>query len=113
MGSFMRPVDAGWQVVATLDDVWEGDLKAVDVGGLPILLVNVGGKIRAYEDRCPHAGSRLSGGTLRGEILTCPTHEWAFDCRVGCGVNPDTSRLRSIPVRVRDEAILLRKGRTP
>jgi toluene monooxygenase system ferredoxin subunit len=97
-----------WQVVATLEDVWEGDLKGVDVDGIAIVLVNVGGEVRAYDDRCPHSGTPLSNGTLNGETLTCSAHEWVFDCRAGCGINPASARLRGIPVRVEGEAILVK-----
>ena len=104
----MSAEDNGWQVVATLDDVWVGDLKAIDVGGIAVVLVNVGGEIRAYDDRCPHSGTPLSKGTLNGEILTCSAHEWVFDCRVGHGINPASARLRPVPIRVEGEAILIR-----
>lgn len=104
----MSAEDNGWQVVATLDDVWVGDLKAIDVGGIAVVLVNVGGEIRAYDDRCPHSGTPLSNGTLNGEILTCSAHEWVFDCRVGHGINPASARLRPVPLRVEGEAILIR-----
>lgn len=106
-----RPVNAdrgGWQVVATLDDVWEGDLKSVDLDGMAIVLVNVDGQIRAYDDHCPHSGSPLSKGTLKGEVLTCSAHEWVFDCRFGQGINPATARLRPVPIRVDGEHILVR-----
>jgi toluene monooxygenase system ferredoxin subunit len=96
-----------WQVVATLDDVWEGEHKAVNVKGMAILLINVGGEIRAYDDHCPHSGSPLSNGTLKGEILTCSAHEWMFDCRFGHGINPRDARLRPIPIRVEGEEILV------
>jgi toluene monooxygenase system ferredoxin subunit len=104
----VRPDRGDWQVVATLDDVWEGDLKAVEVAGTGVVLVNVGGEIRAYDDRCPHSGSPLSKGTLNGEILTCSSHEWMFDCRVGQGINPVSARLRPVPIRVEGETILIR-----
>jgi toluene monooxygenase system ferredoxin subunit len=97
-----------WQVVATLDDVWEGDLKAVAVGSVAVVLVNVGGEIRAYDNRCPHSGSPLSNGTLDGEVLTCSAHEWVFDCRRGTGINPASACLRPVLVRVEGGAILLR-----
>ena len=104
----MSAEDGGWQVVATLDDVWEGDLKAVEVGSVAVVLVNVGGEIRAYDNRCPHSGSPLSNGTLNGEVLTCSGHEWVFDCRKGTGINPASARLRPVLVRVEGEAILVR-----
>jgi toluene monooxygenase system ferredoxin subunit len=99
--------NGSWQLVAALDDVWEGDLKAVEVGGTPVVLVNIGGEIHAYDDRCPHSGSALSNGRLKGETLTCPAHEWVFDCRVGRGINPAGARLCPIPVRVEGDAIFV------
>ena len=104
----MSSQEGCWRVVATLDDVWEGDLKAVEVEGVAVVLVNVGGEIRAYDDHCPHSGTQLSNGTLDGEVLTCPAHEWMFDCRVGQGINPARARLRPVPVRVEGETILVR-----
>jgi toluene monooxygenase system ferredoxin subunit len=98
----------GWQVVATVEDVWEGELKAVDVGGMAVVLVNIGGDIRAYEDRCPHSGTPLSDGKLDGERLTCSAHQWLFDCRVGRGINPSSARLRPVPLELDGEAILVR-----
>jgi toluene monooxygenase system ferredoxin subunit len=100
--------NGGWRVVATVEDVWEGELKGVDVDGKAVVLVNVGGEVRAYDDRCPHSGTPLSQGRLNGETLTCSAHEWVFDCRAGRGINPASARLRGIPVRVEGEAILVK-----
>jgi toluene monooxygenase system ferredoxin subunit len=104
----MTAGNGGWQVVATLEDVWGGDLKGVEVDGMAVVLVNIGGEVRAYDDRCPHSGTPLSEGTLNGETLTCSAHEWVFDCRAGRGINPASARLRSVPVRVEGEAILVK-----
>ena len=37
----------------------------MQLGGKKIVLLNVGGKIRAFEDRCPHLGFQLSAGDAR------------------------------------------------
>jgi toluene monooxygenase system ferredoxin subunit len=117
--SLHEPADAKavvaspWRTVATLDDLWDGQMKAVEVDGLAVVLINVGGDVYAYEDQCPHLGSRLSAGCLEGADLTCASHEWVFDCRLGRGINPATARLRPIPVRVAGEEIsLITKGAT-
>jgi phenylpropionate dioxygenase-like ring-hydroxylating dioxygenase large terminal subunit len=31
------------------------------------------GVLHAWEDRCPHRGTRLSMGSLQDDALTCPT----------------------------------------
>jgi nitrite reductase/ring-hydroxylating ferredoxin subunit len=50
-----------WIPVATLGDLWEGDITDVQVGDELILLVHLaGGKIRAYQGYCPHQKRRSS-----------------------------------------------------
>ena len=97
-----------WRAVATLDDLWAGEMKALEVEGMAVVLINVEGNVYAYEDRCPHLGARLSDGSLDGAILTCSAHEWVFDCRFGRGVNPASACLGWFTVRVDGEVIWLR-----
>ena len=49
----------------------------------PIALYQVRGGLYAVEDRCPHAGARLSSGELEGAVVTCPGHGSQFDVRTG------------------------------
>ena len=55
---------AEWRYAASLDDIWAGEMTAVNVGAAEVLLCNLGGTLVAYEDRCPHLASPLSGGAL-------------------------------------------------
>lgn len=36
------------------------------------------GRVRAWDDWCPHRGMRLSFGFVRGSQLTCIYHGWSF-----------------------------------
>lgn len=45
----------------------------------PLAVFRADGALYAMEDRCPHAASRLSDGTLQGTVLTCPGHGSQFD----------------------------------
>jgi toluene monooxygenase system ferredoxin subunit len=71
-----------------LDDLWEGEMLAVRIGTVDLVMCNVQGQVFAYADRCPHLASRLSDGRFDGGLITCATHEWVFDARGGSGVNP-------------------------
>jgi len=82
------------------EDLWEGEIAAVEVAGTKVVLLNVDGEIRAYEDRCPHLASQLSEGDLDGRILTCAMHLWEFDALTGKGTNPGNSQLTVIETRV-------------
>jgi toluene monooxygenase system ferredoxin subunit len=93
--------------VATLDDVWSGEMMALESEGQPMLLVNVDGSIRAYVDACPHLQTRLSQGSLKRNVLTCSTHGWEFDASTGQGINPKTACLGPVAVKVEDGDILV------
>lgn len=93
--------------VARADDLWDGEMVSVNVGGVPVLLVNLGGEVRAYDDRCPHQGVSLGEGRLEGHVLKCAAHHWCFDARTGQGVNPRRAVLRPLPVRVEGDDILV------
>lgn len=95
-----------WITVATLDDLWEGEMIDVQVGNELILLVHLaGGDVRAYQGQCPHQQTTLANGKLEGRILTCAAHSWQFDLSTGQGVNPESSRLGRYDVKIEDDAI--------
>jgi len=95
-----------WIPVATLGDLWEGDITDVRLGDELILLVHLaGGNIRAYQGYCPHQKTILADGKLDGNILTCAAHFWQFDLSTGEGVNPKRCQLHRYPVKVEDSTI--------
>jgi toluene monooxygenase system ferredoxin subunit len=94
-----------WYEIMPADDLWIGEMRGVEVGGVKVLLVNVEDQVRAYLDRCPHRASRLSEGDLDGSKLTCATHLWEFDALSGLGINPQTSELVRFPVRIQNGSI--------
>jgi len=96
-----------FQKVATLDELWEGEMIALEIEEHVVLLVNVQGTIRAYADSCPHLRTRLSKGSLRRNVLICSTHGWEFDVNTGQGINPETACLESFAVKVEDGDIFL------
>ena len=96
-----------WVCAATLDDLWQGEMRTVNIDGRDVLLCNIDGEVHAYQDRCPHLANPLSEGELRDNILTCAAHQWVFDARTGNGVNPEDACLRRFPVRVDGDRILV------
>ncbi|MDZ4233994.1 MAG: Rieske 2Fe-2S domain-containing protein [Dietzia sp.] len=99
-----------WLEAGTLDDVWEGEMRAVSLNTVDVVLCNIAGQVHAYHDRCPHLANPLSDGELRENILTCAAHEWVFDARTGDGVNPEDARLSRFPVRLDGDRILVQLG---
>ena len=95
----------GWQPAMPFEDLWIGEMIGLELAGVPVLLVNIEAEVQAYVDSCPHQRSRLSEGELAGRALTCVTHRWEFDALTGQGLNPPTSHLARLPVRVQEGMI--------
>lgn len=95
-----------WRRVTTLDDLWRGEIRSVSVAGQRLLLANIDGALRAFEDRCLHQAVPLSRGCLRGAVLTCSAHAWQYDLLTGRGVNPAGISLRALPIEARDDGTI-------
>lgn len=68
-----------WHPVALSSQVGGGAVAAASLLDTPLALWrDSGGQLHAWEDRCPHRGTRLSIGTLQGDTLRCAYHGWAF-----------------------------------
>ena len=107
--------------VATLAELPPGGRKIVEVAGKSIGLFNVGGRLVAVLNVCPHELApvclgRVGGTTLpsapgeycwgrEGEILACPWHGWEFDLLTGEALADPKKRLRRYPVTVEGETV--------
>lgn len=69
--------------VCNSGDMPNGGMKAFTVKGLEVLIAKAENKIYAASDVCPHMKARLSRGTLKGTIVTCPRHGSKFDLKDG------------------------------
>jgi toluene monooxygenase system ferredoxin subunit len=97
------PPDLRFHPVCSLDDLWAGEVRMVEVAGVEVLLVHTAdGVITAVQSRCPHQAVSLAEAELCGRVLTCPMHLWEMDVVSGCGVNPRHAELAHYPVRVED-----------
>jgi toluene monooxygenase system ferredoxin subunit len=97
-----------WVQVATLDDLWEGEMAEVEVDGERVLLIHLpGGEICGYQATCPHQRQPLVDGDLEENVLVCARHGWEFDVRTGRGVNPAGSSLLRYEVRREGDRILV------
>jgi nitrite reductase/ring-hydroxylating ferredoxin subunit len=110
--SSSAPEDAAWVDVMDADDLWIGDMIAVESVMGPLLLVNVDGAVCVYENRCPHNGGRLSDGEFANGVIVCPNHRWEFCASSGRGVNPTGVQLKQHLVRIVGGRILIAARRT-
>jgi len=89
--------------VAGADELREGELREVQVGGKKVLLLRCDGAVRAFGSRCPHYDGPLAKGLLHDGRLVCPWHQGTFDARTGDLLEPPPlSGLTAFAVRVDD-----------
>jgi toluene monooxygenase system ferredoxin subunit len=98
--------DAGFVQVVEADELWDGEMESFDIGAEEVLVLKVGGEIRAYCGVCPHQSVSLVEGRLEGALLTCRAHEWQFDVLSGDSVNPKGECLLRHDVRVNDDGMV-------
>ena len=70
---------AGWYPLAGAEDLADGHIVDAVLDGRPLAVWRGADRIaRAWENRCPHRGVRLSIGSVVGDELVCRYHGWRF-----------------------------------
>jgi len=101
----MRDVDDGFQRVASLAEVPEGELRSFDLPGIHVAIAHVENELFAFGDECTHEGCSLAEGALgaQEDTVVCPCHESEFDLATGEPVKgPAVDPVPVYAVRVRD-----------
>ena len=98
---------ATWHRVADGAELADGALKRVIVAGNPMVLIRVGECYGALDNRCPHAGGPLGQGNVQDNMVICPWHEWAYDCRTGENDYDPAVKLDRFPVKADGDDILI------
>ena len=103
--------DAHWVAIGRLDDIPRRGARCVQspLGRIAVFRT-VDDRVFATEDRCPHKGGPLSQGIVHGAAVTCPLHNWVIDLASGGVVGPDEGCVRTVPVSVENDVIVLDLG---
>jgi 3-phenylpropionate/trans-cinnamate dioxygenase ferredoxin subunit len=92
-----------------VDEVPDGTMQMAWVDGTDaVLVVNVGGTIKAMQGICSHEYFELDKGFLTRDSLTCALHMSRFDLETGDALDPPAEEpLAMYPVVVEDGRILI------
>jgi nitrite reductase/ring-hydroxylating ferredoxin subunit/uncharacterized membrane protein len=91
----------GEVVVAEADELDVDQMKLVHVDGERIVLARTESGHVAFEDRCPHRGASLAGGSMICGTVQCPWHGSQFAVTDGSlQAGPAEDGIRTYPVRV-------------
>jgi nitrite reductase/ring-hydroxylating ferredoxin subunit len=115
-------------IVATEDELDEGDRIVVQIKGRDVGVFNVDGEYYAYTSWCAHQGGPACEGRItgtmeaevdpetrtvektwgrEGEIIMCPWHGWEFDITTGKARTREDVKLPECPVRAEDGSIIV------
>lgn len=89
-----------WYPAAKVGDVGSGDLVAVAVAGIDMVLGRDGDRYFALQRRCVHRGGDLAEGIIARGHLVCANHGWRFSTETGQHDSDDTTCLIRYAVRV-------------
>ena len=96
--------------VAETKEIAPSSMKAVEVEGEKVCIINTEGNYYAIGNNCTHVGGPLDEGTLQGYEVECPWHGSKFDVRTGEPTKPPA--VRSVPkyeVKMDGNNVLVRK----
>lgn len=84
-----------------------GQIQAVELEGISLLLANHQGEIYALRDGCPVDGNSLGESRLTPEgVIVCPWHNCAYDVRSGARVDGEEGAgLRVVPVAMQNGTV--------
>lgn len=90
-----------WIRITEVENVPVREGRAVVVDGREIALFNLGTRMLATDNRCPHQGGPLCDGIVTGASVVCPLHGWKVQLEAGTVERPAGGRcVRTYPVRV-------------
>ncbi|AFZ27481.1 thioredoxin-like protein [Cylindrospermum stagnale PCC 7417] len=96
-----------WVKVATVEQITESSVLAVQIADKSLILHRQGENITCYYNACIHLGYPLDAGKVENAILTCPSHGFQYKLETGeCVTAPDVS-LQSYQVRIKGDNVFV------
>lgn len=89
--SELKDFDAAtdWYPIAPSHEIQPGLVTLTLLGGQEIALWRSSdGELHAWENRCPHRGTRFTLGRIVNDTLVCAYHGWRFEKEGGCSFIP-------------------------
>ncbi|MEE8198240.1 MAG: Rieske 2Fe-2S domain-containing protein [Thermoplasmata archaeon] len=93
--------------LCTLAEVEEGKILYVEILGCDYIVVRQAEEVFALDGTCTYDWTRLDGGSLDGEVVTCPDGGGQFNIKTGEVVKaPPSFPLQTYRVTVNGEDVL-------
>ena len=102
--------DFGWIRVTAIENLPLREGRAVTLGNREVALFNLGDKVLATDNQCPHQGGPLCDGIVTGESVVCPLHAWKVNLASGSVERPTAGKDHCVftyPTRVQDGIVMI------
>lgn len=100
-----------WAEVCETSAMIPGEMKSMEIGGIPITVCVVDGQYYAFSTTCTHENVSLADGYLEGAEVECPLHGARFDVRTGrCLCPPATKDLPTFLTKVENAKLYVHIG---
>jgi nitrite reductase (NADH) small subunit len=99
-----------WIRVTAIENLPLREGRAVALGDREIALFNLGDRVLATDNRCPHQGGPLCDGIVTGESVVCPLHAWKVNLASGAVERPTQGKdhcVRTYPTRIEDGIVVV------
>jgi nitrite reductase (NADH) small subunit len=99
-----------WIRVTALENIPAREGRAVQIGDREIAIFNLGDRLLATSNRCPHKSGPLCDGIITGTSVVCPLHAWKVSLTNGSVERPASERercLETYPVRVENGVVVI------
>lgn len=102
-----------WIDIGAASELAQATLKPIEAGAVKVALSCVNGDFGAIHNACNHVGGPLGEGTLEGDYIVCPWHQWKFHRVSGLGEPGfEEDRVPAFPVKVENGRVLLQMNPT-
>lgn len=91
-----------WHQALRNADLADNSFIGICVDARHVLVSRRDGELHAVTNVCPHNGTLLSGGVVKGGCISCPGHFWRFDLATGQKQGDPNTALTTYPTQVRD-----------
>ncbi|MFL6089887.1 MAG: Rieske 2Fe-2S domain-containing protein [Aeromicrobium sp.] len=91
----------GWHCLGLADTFSDGKPHAIQAfGGKLVAFQGESGELGVLDGYCRHMGGDLTQGTVKGDEVACPFHDWRWGADGRCKMIPYAKR---VPLRARTE----------
>ncbi|TAM92965.1 MAG: 3-ketosteroid-9-alpha-hydroxylase, partial [Jatrophihabitans sp.] len=91
----------GWHCLGVVSEYTDGKPHAVEAFGQKLVVFQAGdGSVNVLDSFCRHMGGDLSQGTIKGNEVACPFHDWRWG---GDGKCKQIPYARRVPPRARTQ----------